>query len=83
VNTNVAKQFIEHAVDKSVVAANVMNVMLANMLKYPGLFAMINRAMMTEKRAQIEDALVAVTSKPMAHSDVDHCVDILSDAGCI
>jgi hypothetical protein len=83
VNKNVAKLFIEQAVDKSVVAAKVMNIMLENMLKYPGLFAMINRAMMTDKREKIEEALVAITSKPMEHSDVDRCVDILSDAGCL
>lgn len=82
-NVKVAKQFIEQAADKSVVAANVVNIMLANMLKYPGLFAMINRAMMTNQRAQIEGLLVAITSRPMDHSDVDRCVDILSDAGCI
>ena len=82
-NTNVVKRFIEQAVDKSVVCANVLNIMLANMVKYPGLFAMINRAMMTDKRAQIEEALVAITSKPMEHADVDRCVDVLGDAGCL
>ncbi len=82
-NKNVLERFIEQAVDKSVVGTNVLNIMLENMLKYPGLFAMINRAMMTDKRAQIEEALVAITSKPMNHSDIDRCVDILGDAGCI
>jgi len=77
-------QFIEKIFEKSNVAANVMSIMMANMLKYPGLFAVINDAMMmSEKRAQIEDALAAITSKPMTHSDVDRCIDILGDAGCI
>jgi hypothetical protein len=82
VNTNVAERF-KRAVEKSEVAANTVNVMLGNMLRYRGLFALINTAMMTNKRAQIEEALVTITSKPMTDIEADRCLGILRDAGCI
>lgn len=82
-NVHKYQKLIENATKQSAVAQQVLSIMIANMTKYPGIFLLINSAMTTGKRNEIENALVAITSRPMTDADVDRCMDILREAGCV